>query len=83
MCDEGEGMMDPIQATLESWWNEDPEMRYAEILCGQDLRVCVRLFQVSLGSEYPVKVAEFEAGTMFGAVAGAVSAALDGTEKHA
>jgi hypothetical protein len=51
------------QELLESWWNEDPEMRYTEILCGKDLRVCVRLYQIFVDRE-PELVGEGEAGTL-------------------
>lgn len=62
----------PEQAALESWWNEDPEMRHAEILCGENLRVCVRLFQIDIqrGEE---QIAGFEAGTLLEAINGAVA----------
>lgn len=66
----------PEQTALESWWNEDPEMRHAEILCGDHLRVCVRLFQINMHAASfecgETQIAEFEAGTLLEAIEWAV-----------
>lgn len=66
------------QILLEDWWNEDPELRYVEVLCGQNLRVCVRLYEVTLSELGTDKVAEFEAGTLVDAITGAVTLAKSG-----
>lgn len=56
------------QAALENWWNEDPEMRYAEIMCGENLRVRVSLFQIDPSKDEPVRVGHGETGTLLEAV---------------
>ena len=56
------------QLSLEAWWNEDPEMRYSEIMCGENLRVRVTLDQLSVESEYPLQVGFGEAGTLEAAI---------------
>ncbi len=64
------------QRLLENWWNEDSEMRHAEILCGESLRVCVRLFQVTMEQEGGcAKVAEIEDGDLTQAIRRAVEMA--------
>lgn len=67
------------QTALESWWDEDPEMRHVEILSGEKLRICVRLFQIHMdGASFECgerMVAEFEAGTLIEAIRGAVAKA--------
>lgn len=72
----------PEQSTagkmLEDWWNEDPEMRYAEILCGDVLRFCVRLYQISIDSESPDgtdQISAAEDGTLEAAIASAIRGA--------
>jgi hypothetical protein len=68
---------DESQALLESWWNEDPEMRYAEVVCGRDLRVCVRLYEIPGNNEdcQEVKLGEGEAATLVDAIRAAVTMA--------
>src|SRR5581483_8536117 len=61
-----------VQNMMEAWWNEDPEMRHVEVLCGQNLRVCVRLFQLFIGPGTEVKVGEAEAGSLDEAVRKAI-----------
>jgi hypothetical protein len=63
------------QELLEAWWNEDPEMRYAEILCGRDLRCCVRLYQISFdakavgcGPDGEIRVGEGESAVLEDAI---------------
>ena len=71
-------IVSPEQISLESWWDEDPEMRHAEILCGDKLRVCVRLFQITFDPGFMAgeqMVAEFEAGTLLEAIRGATAKA--------
>lgn len=63
------------QELLEAWWNEDPEMRHVEILCGENWRVCVRLMLISYEAECDVVVGEGEAGTLLEAIEQAVSMA--------
>lgn len=67
------------QIALESWWDEDPEMRHVEILAGESLRICVRLFQIDLdGATFECgarMVAEFESGTLLEAIRGTVAKA--------
>lgn len=71
-------MPSTAQELLESWWNVDPEMLYLEVLCGHNLRVCVRLFKITLDSDVPdgwVKVGEAEAWTLEDAIRAAVAMA--------
>jgi hypothetical protein len=68
----------PEQAILEGWWNEDPEMRYAEIMCGENLRVRVTLFEIQIkghDSDDAVKVGQAEAGSLLEAIKKAVAEA--------
>lgn len=63
-----------VQEMLERWWNEDPELRYVEVFCGDKLRVCVRLFSISMHTvsdkydDCSSKVGEGEAATLGEAV---------------
>lgn len=75
----GSIVISEMQKALESWCNEDSESRYVEILCGQNLRVCVRLFHInmdgdsdSLGCE---KLADVESGELEDAVYKAIDIA--------
>ena len=73
--DDDEVMPSPEQSALESWWNEDPEMRRAEIMCGENYRVNVRLWQITMDPAVEAgeeMVGEFEAGTLLEAIQGAV-----------
>lgn len=65
------------QKLLEEWWNEDPGMRYVEILCGREYRICVRLFQIDISgvsgsTDGCNKVGEYEDGTLELAIRGAM-----------
>ncbi len=72
---------DPSQKLLEDWWNEDPEMRYVEVLCGERYRVCVRLYEIDVeeAPEFQKKVAEGEAGTLLEAIRRAIASAKENT----
>lgn len=63
------------QTLLEDWWNEDPEMRHVEVLCGENLRVWVRLFEVDVVAGDDRQVGSGEAGTLEEAIRIAVKAA--------
>jgi hypothetical protein len=73
----------PVQIKLEEWLNADPEMRYAEVLIGQSLRIRVRLHKIVFDERGTEQVAEFEAGTLEAAIIGAVDAVyLEGEAKQ-
>lgn len=70
---------------LEDWWNEDPEMRHVALLCGNEYRFCVRLYQFNIDDPDYVDrlVGEHEAGTLLEAVKGALADyARNGVDKH-
>ena len=63
------------QRLLESWWNEQPEFRWVEILCGENYRVRVRLYEVDCDPNSRTGeriVAEAECGSLEQAIAEAV-----------
>lgn len=76
--------MSEAQELLEAWWNEDPEMRHAQILCGRELRVCVRLYQLWVpkdeGDEGCGMMGEGEAATLEEAIRVAVEDAKGGRD---
>ena len=66
----------PEQNAFESWCNEDPEMLRAEIMCGDSMRINIRLWQITMDANLEAReemVAEFEAGTLLEAINGAVA----------
>lgn len=69
--------MKTAQQLLEDWWNEgnNSENRWAEIMCGENLRMCVRLYDVLTDKSHNYKISEFEAGTLEEAISGAIAAA--------
>lgn len=79
MAEEGRTVnISPEQSALESWWNEDPEMRRVEVMCGDHMRVNVRLWRVTMDPTVEAgeeMVAEFEAGTLLDAINGAIQKA--------
>lgn len=52
-----------LHVALEKWFNGDPEMRFAEVMVGENLRWCVRLKQISFDEPHEVTAANAEAGT--------------------
>ncbi|CAM6006442.1 unnamed protein product [Sphagnum balticum] len=56
------------QALLETWWNEDPEMRYAVINCGNDYRCHVTLWQIFWDEPHERPLGYGEAGDLESAI---------------
>lgn len=64
---------------METWWNDAPEMKRVEVLCGDKLRFCVRFYELDLAekdeNKAEKKVAEHEAGTFLNALQGCIEQA--------
>jgi deoxycytidylate deaminase len=68
---------DQAQKLMEAWWNQNPEMRIIEVLCGENLRVHVRLHEIPLDESERSEVGRFEAPTLVMAIEGAVNKASE------
>ncbi len=61
-----------FQQLAEQWWNEDPEMRYIEIMCGEMSRFHVRLQQIITEEPGTFEVGRGEDGSLLKAMNNAI-----------
>jgi len=53
-----------FQKLIEDWWNVSPEMRFVEMLCGENKRICIRLHELSDDDFEEKMVGQAECGSL-------------------